>query len=77
MSALVDIWTSELAKMRNGAQTASPSGPIPAAPESTQVVQAQGNGSTTLITSVLTKLKSRLSAHSEASLFMLVECCSP
>ncbi|GFS39987.1 hypothetical protein Acr_00g0065990 [Actinidia rufa] len=77
MSGLVDVWTSEVAKMRNETRTASPSGSSPATPESTQVVQAQENGSTTLITSVLTKLNSRLSKHSEASLSMLVECFSP
>ncbi|KAH7835963.1 hypothetical protein Vadar_031501 [Vaccinium darrowii] len=81
MSGLIDMWTEQLAKIRNKGSTDLTSGSSPTAAESSQVVQPKERSGTLIqwppsITNALPKISSTL-AYSEASLSMLVECFSP
>ncbi|XVE94111.1 hypothetical protein REPUB_Repub01dG0253100 [Reevesia pubescens] len=80
MSALVDIWTNELAKLREKGQTLFSSGSSLIAAESSQVVQSQENSSTELaraFVSRVMRLNSPVVLCSEGSVSMLVQCFSP
>lgn len=81
MSGLIDMWTEQLAKIRNKGSTDLASGSSSTAAESSQVVQPKERSGTLIqwppnIANALPKISSTL-AYSEASLSMLVECFSP
>ncbi|KAI3769825.1 hypothetical protein L6452_00938 [Arctium lappa] len=82
MSGLIDMWTSEVKKLRNnnGTETQTPHGSTPSQPESPNHHQLSGSGWWSLL------MKKRVNsppstffpaAASEASLSMFVDCFSP
>ncbi|KAL4278470.1 hypothetical protein GQ457_03G000870 [Hibiscus cannabinus] len=80
MSALVDIWTDELAKLRVKGQTLFSGGSRPVAAESGQVAQSQNKSSIELARAFVCRfmpVKSPAVLCSEGSVSMLVECFSP
>ncbi|GMY05907.1 hypothetical protein FCV25MIE_01146 [Fagus crenata] len=78
MSGLVDMWTSEMAKLREKGQTIFSNGTSPTNAESNQRVQPKEGSSTGLVTafSRFMPINSPVVLCSEASLSMLVDCFS-
>ncbi|KDP46189.1 hypothetical protein JCGZ_10029 [Jatropha curcas] len=78
MSALVDIWTAEHAKLRQKGQTIWSTGSTPTNPESSHVVRTEeGSMVKSLATFVRgIRLKSSGLAYSEASISTIVDCFS-
>ncbi|KAL9391528.1 hypothetical protein Peur_015448 [Populus x canadensis] len=78
MSGLVDIWTGELAKLREKGQAVWSSGSSPTNAESSKVVPGE-EGSLRLVKPLPAsirgmRVKSPALTYSEASLSMLVDC---
>lgn len=80
MSALVDIWTSELAKMREKGQTNFSNGSSPANAASSQKIQPIEGGSSTGLVQAFSQFMRANSPvsprYSEASVSMVVEYLS-
>lgn len=82
MSSLIDIWTSELAKLREKGQTlfSNGSSTTDAATGSSDMVQKpKGYNFTELSSAILpvTRVNSPLALCSESSVAMILECVSP
>ncbi|XWS62477.1 hypothetical protein CRYUN_Cryun06bG0014600 [Craigia yunnanensis] len=80
MSALVDIWTNELAKLREKGLTLFSSGSSPITAESSQVFLSQEKSSTEVaraFVSRVMRVNSPVVLCSEGSVSMLVQCFSP
>ncbi|XVF00628.1 hypothetical protein REPUB_Repub04eG0017200 [Reevesia pubescens] len=80
MSALVDIWTNELAKLKEKGQTLFSSGSSPIATESTQVVRPQEKSSTEVARAFVSRamrVNTPIMLLSEGSVSLLVQCFSP
>ncbi|MBA0829181.1 hypothetical protein Goarm_013801 [Gossypium armourianum] len=80
MSALVDIWSDEFAKLREKGQTLFSTGSTHTTAESGQVVRSLKKGSTEsagAFVSRVTRVKSPVVLCSEGSISVLVECFSP
>ncbi|EOX97201.1 Uncharacterized protein TCM_006290 [Theobroma cacao] len=80
MSALVDIWSNELGKLREKGQTLFSSDSSPISAESTQVVGSQEKSSTEVARAFVgrvMRVSSTLVPCSEGSVSMLVQCFSP
>ncbi|XWS55275.1 hypothetical protein CRYUN_Cryun10bG0161300 [Craigia yunnanensis] len=80
MSALVDIWTNELSKLRKKGLTLFSNGSSPIATESDQVVRSQEKSSTEVaraFVSRVMRVNSPVVLWSESSVSMLVQCFSP
>ncbi|EXB63647.1 hypothetical protein L484_026989 [Morus notabilis] len=78
MSGLVDMWTSEKAKMEKNDQTLFSKGSGPSGDVSVEEVKGKELGSTGFRSSVLGKIRGTISplaiSCSEASVFMVVLC---
>ncbi|KAK9291933.1 hypothetical protein L1049_019885 [Liquidambar formosana] len=81
MSGIVDMWTSEVARLREKGRTIFSSGSSPSTLESSQqqVVRAEKESLTRSFPGLtrLTGVNSPVLLYSEASVNMLVECFSP